>query len=273
MSRETKKYLPYILATLLLVGLIVMVQTQKPLKARTSGASFAQQAGYFFLPPGSAKVSDVTEAQYRALLTDFQVKYIMPVFNSTGRPLLIPAEWENPYFAAFAQNKDTYMQVSLWGGMARAPGASLPVLAGILCHEIGHVIAGEPRQTFTGAEWSSSEGQSDFYAAKDCLPQFLKAHPELVADINPQVLALCGGNELCARVAQTGVEMVQFFKRYDSQKSDDVSLWTPAPAAEQLLRNVYPSHQCRLDTYLAGALCQTGGSCSAPACWTANNQE
>ena len=107
MSRETKKYLPYILATLLLVGLIVMVQTQKPLKARTSGASFAQQAGYFFLPPGSAKVSDVTEAQYRALLTDFQVKYIMPVFNRTGRPLLIPAEWESPYFAAFAQNKDT----------------------------------------------------------------------------------------------------------------------------------------------------------------------
>ncbi len=273
MSRKTKKYLPYILATLLLVGLIAMVQTQKPLKARTSGTSFAQEAGYFFLPPGSLAVSDVTEAQYRALLNEFQVKYIMPVFRGTGKPLVIPNEWESPYFAAFAQDKEQYMQVSLWGGMARAPGATLPVLAGILCHEIGHVIAGEPRQTIQWAEWSSTEGQSDFYATKECLPQFLKAHPELVTEINPQVLALCGGNELCARTAQTGVEMVQFFKLYDSQKSAEVSLWTPAPASTELLRNVYPSHQCRLDTYLAGALCQTGGRCSAPTCWSANHQE
>lgn len=273
MSREIKKYLPYILATLLLVGLIAMVQTQKPLRVRTSGASFAQEPGYFFLPPGSSRVSDITYDQYRSLVNEFQVKYIMPVFHGTGKPLLVPDEWESPYFAAFAQDKDQYMQVSLWGGMARAPGADLAILAGILCHEIGHVLGGEPRQTIQWAEWSSTEGQSDFFATKECLPHFLKAHPDWALPVDPAVLELCDGNVLCARIAQTGVAMVNFFKRYDSQKSADVSLWTPAPAATELLRNVYPSHQCRLDTYLAGALCQTGGRCSAPACWSANHQE
>lgn len=273
MSRKHKKYLPYILATLLLIGLVAMVQTQKPLNARSTAISFSQERGYFYLPPGSVEVSTVTEAQYRALLNEFQVKYIMPVFHATGKPLVVQNEWESPYFAAFAQDKEAYFQAALWGGMARAPGASLPVLAGILCHEIGHIIGGEPRQSFSGAEWSSSEGQSDFYAAKDCLPQFLSAHPEWIPVVDPQALQICAGNELCARTAQTGLDMVRFFKQYDSQKSADVFLETPAPAADQLLRNVYPSHQCRLDTYVAGALCQNGERCLPPACWTAKHQE
>lgn len=270
MSKKTKQYLPYILAVILLVGLVVMVQTQKPLKARSSSVSFAQDAGYFYLPPGSPNVSGVTEDQYRQLIAEFQSKYIMPVYNTTGKPLVISYDWENPYFAGGSMDKGTYFQVILWGGLVRAPGASLEVLAGILCHEIGHTMGEEPRQTFTGAEWSSSEGQSDFFAGRTCIPEFLKAHPELATKVSTEALSVCEGNQLCARTAQVGLEMVRFFQKYDSQKSAPVSLLTPAPASKELLRNVYPSVQCRLDTYTAGAQCQLGGTCRPPVCWLPN---
>nr|BFD60856.1 hypothetical protein CKG001_29630 [Bdellovibrio sp. CKG001]BFD64269.1 hypothetical protein BdHM001_29500 [Bdellovibrio sp. HM001]BFD68464.1 hypothetical protein HAGR004_34860 [Bdellovibrio sp. HAGR004] len=268
MSKKTKKYLPYILAVILLVGLVVMVQTQKPLKARSSSISYAQDAGYFYLPPGSANVSDVTEEQYRQLLAEFQSKYMMRVYQQTGKPLVISYDWVNPYFAGGSMDKGTYLQVILWGGLARAPGASMEILAGILCHEIGHTMGEEPRQTFAGAEWSSSEGQSDFFTGRTCLPEFLSAHPELAQNVSEEAKSVCEGNLLCARTAQVGLAMTQFFQKYDSQKTDAVSLLTPAPTAKELLRNVYPSIQCRLDTYVAGAKCQLGGTCRPPACWS-----
>lgn len=272
MNGKMKKYLPYILATILLVGLIVMVQTQKPLQGRSSGASFAQEAGYFFLPPGSANTSDVTVEQYSKLVSEFQTKYMLPVFKVTGKPLLIPAEWENPYFAGFAIDRKSHMQVSLWGGMARAPGASIAILAGVLCHEVGHVIAGEPRQTIPGAEWSSIEGLSDYYAGLECLPEFLQKHTDIVPVPSAEALQVCNGHELCARTVTAGLELVQFFQKYDSQKSAPVSLFSPAPAAQELIRNLYPSTQCRLDSIVEGARCHAGGTCQLPVCWATTQQ-
>lgn len=247
-----------------------MVQTQKPLQGRSSSVSFAQEAGYFHLPPGSPNVSAVTEDQYRQLIYEFQSKYMMSVYKATGKPLVVSYDWENPFFAGGSMDKGTFLQVILWGGTVRAPGASVPVLAGILCHEIGHTLGEEPRQTFAGAEWSSSEGQSDFFTGRTCLPEFLKSHPELVTDVSAEALAVCKDHLLCARTAQVGLEMVRFFQRYDSQKTDPVSLLTPAPATKEVLRNVYPPIQCRLDTYVAGAQCQLGGACRPPVCWLPN---
>ncbi len=278
MNREQKKLIPYILAIVLLVGLILMVQTQKPLRGMSSSrASFAQESlggkGHFYLPPGSANVSSVTEDQYRDLLQEFQIRYIMPVFRLTGKPLLIPNEWGNPYFAGFAIDRGAHMQVSLWGGTARAPGASLVVLAGILCHEIGHILGGVPYQTIPGAEWSSTEGQSDFYAARDCLPDYLDKHPELLVTPDQGALMLCEGNRLCARTATAGLELMRFFERFSSASVAQLSVLTPAPAVDEMLLNVYPPSQCRLDSYVQGALCQLGRGCRPPTCWLPQQKE
>lgn len=250
-----------------------MVQTQKPLKARSSSASFASDKGYFFLPPGSPGGSEITETQYRGLINEFQIKYSMAVFKFTGKPLVIPHEWDSPYFAGFAIDKGAYMQISLWGGTARAPEATIPALAGILCHELGHILAGAPNQTLSGSEWSSTEGQSDFYAARDCLPEFLKEHPELLTTVEPEVLSVCQGHKLCARTAQAGLDLVRFFNRFDPIQIKTLSVLKPASASSHLLVNVYPSNQCRLDTYVQGALCQLEGSCRAPVCWLPADQE
>lgn len=266
-----KTNLPYILASVLLLLLIGMAQSKKTVIRY--GASTVAQAedekenDYFFLPEGVGPVSDITKTDYENILIQFTAQNFLSVFQQTGKPLLLPHEWESPFFAAFAKSEASLWQISLWGGMARAPGSSKGALAAILCHELGHIIGGEPRQTIPGAEWASSEGQSDFYAASVCLPKFLSANPHLVPVVSPKAQELCKGNLLCGKIMQAGLEMVSLFQKYSYREFTPVRLDLAAPSVPGLLRDTYPSDQCRLDTFKVGALCQTGGLCSAPACW------
>lgn len=246
-----------------------MVQSMKPLESRSVRAE--ESTGYFYLPAGSANVSNVTEKDYLELITDFQARYGARVLEKTGKPLLIPNEWDSPYFAAFAIPRDTHFQVSLWGGTVRAPGFVKPLIAAILCHEIGHILGGEPLQTIPGSEWASTEGQSDFFAAKTCLPEFFSRHPELIGEVDPKIQKMCDGNEACQKTAQAGWLLVNLFQKYSYHEYVPVSLDVKAEPAKELIRNSYPSDQCRLDTFIQGALCQSGSQCGAPVCWSATN--
>lgn len=233
--------------------------------------SFAEQEsgdrpGYFYLPPGSANVSSISEEQYKKVLIEFQNFWQLEVIQKTKKPLLVKLEWESPYFAAFAVDKTTHWEISLWGGMARAREATTAHLKAVLCHELGHIIGGEPRQTIPGSDWASTEGQSDFFAASVCLPKVLKAE-DLKNGLSADVSVICQQNEKCQLIAQAGWELILFFQRFSYKENPEVSLLTPAKAAPELVRNTYPSDQCRLDSYVQGALCSTGVSCRAPVCW------
>ncbi|MBV2168461.1 MAG: hypothetical protein KUL82_07120 [Bdellovibrio sp.] len=267
MAMALRKLLPFIIASLLLSLLVVMFQSPKTLIQRPVNAQESDRSGYFYLPVGSANVSALTRADYEQLIGKFVSFSFNQVYQKTGMPLIIPQEWESPYFAAFAQKKDHFMQISLWGGMARAPGVTKAALAAILCHELGHILGGEPRQTIPGSDWASIEGQSDFYSASECLPRFLKENPEIVTAVDPQVEKLCGGNSDCARTLQAGVEMIQVLQKYSYKENTPVNIFTPERATSALVRNTYPSDQCRMDSYVQGALCQLGESCRAPVCW------
>ena len=230
------------------------------------------RSDYFYQPVGATPASALTEADYLELIKFFQTKYLVPVMEKTGKPLIIPNEWSNPYFAGFATEKPTFFQVSLWGGTVRAPGANRGILAAILCHEIGHILGGEPRQTIPGAEWSSSEGQSDYFAAKICLPEALRQSPQVLSirEIDAEVKLLCLSHEVCEATAQIGLELVRFFQKYSYREFYPVQIDTPEKATDVLLRNTYPSDQCRLDTYLQGALAQLQKQTEPPKCWFKN---
>ncbi|KHD89090.1 MAG: hypothetical protein OM95_04450 [Bdellovibrio sp. ArHS] len=264
-----RKYLPYILGAVLLMALLAMAQSPRVLfKSKTGQRVQVQEStsGYFYLPVGSKNVSGLTEIDYAQLLGQFLVKNMAKVQDATGKKLIIPYEWQSPYFAAFAQQKEDFMQISVWGGMVRAPGATKAALAAILCHELGHILGGEPRQTIPGSDWASIEGQSDYYAASVCLPELLSAYPDLVSSIDEDVKKVCEQNELCEKTLQAGVEMVRLLQKYSYREYTPVSLFTPAPAASELIRNTYPSDQCRMDSFVQGSLCQLG-ACRAPVCW------
>ncbi len=262
-----RKLLPFIIASLLLSLLVVMFQSPKALIQRPVNAQDSGRSGYFYLPVGSTQVSTLTHQDYAELIAKFSSYSFIKVYQKTGMALVIPQEWESPYFAAFAQKKEHFMQISLWGGMVRAPGVTKGALAAILCHELGHILGGEPRQTIPGSDWASIEGQSDFYSASECLPRFLKENPGIVTAVDPQVEKLCKGNVDCARTLQAGVDMIHLLQMYSYREYTPVNILNPEKAASELIRNAYPSDQCRMDSYVQGALCQLGESCRAPVCW------
>lgn len=271
---------PYFVASVLLVILFAMTQVFSPLENRSEvarepahiqakmEAHASERSDYFFLPPETQMpVSDVTEQDYIQIIQRFMGFATADIYAQYRKPLLIPNEWESPFFAGYAKLDEKYAQISLWGGLVRAPGSTHGALVAILCHELGHLLGGEPRQRIAGADWASLEGQSDFFAAKTCMPRFFKAYPQFSLNISEEVVKKCGDDLICQKTLQAGLEMMNLLQRYSFKEYTPVDLQTLAPATEELITS-YPSEQCRLDTYVHGARCHDK-DCLPPPCWFA----
>lgn len=215
-------------------------------------------ADYFSLPPDAVNVGPVTQAKADKISADLFQLYFLEAFQKTQKPMMIQIEWEKPYFGAGVAEEDgPLIAVKIFGGMIRMPEMTEDILAAVICHEIGHVIGGAPYQDVIGAEWTSVEGQSDFFAASKCLPQYFHIlQPTLTKE------------ELKRKIELVGLGFFLIMHKYFSPLQPPVSLEKTAPeVATELNRHSYPSDQCRLDTFKAGAACLTEATCRAPVCW------
>lgn len=220
----------------------------------------------FYLPyDASTNVGPVDVMKAMAVSSQLQKIYANE-FSKQQHPnysLALTIDWTSPYFAAFSNlvsNPDSTNNfigsATVWGGYIRVPEMTESALAATFCHELGHHFGGQPRQQAPLPEWSSSEGQADYYAAHVCLPRWFQVATESQKPkvFEPQILKACGRNELCQLVAQAGYEFVKVIHRYSYQNLPALSLTIPdSLKVEQTLRNTYPSYQCRLDTFLMAA--------------------
>lgn len=177
-------------------------------------------------------------------------------------------DWEKPWIGAGSLLDDHgTFKVMLWGGFVRATKMTLPALEATICHEFGHLLAGQPKQRFpvegsTEREehWSSAEGQSDWFAATVCLPKLYRARG-------------LSDDETQSRVIQAGLDFAMFSHLHFDSASPLPSLATLAKEVpEATLHTAYPSLQCRLDTFHLGARCSNPRqSCPPrPRCWFAD---
>lgn len=151
--------------------------------------------------------------------------------------VLLDAQWESPYFGAGIAYYDNYFYMRIFGGTTRIEGMSLDAYAALACHELGHIIGGVPYQTIPGAEWSSSEGQADFFAASVCLPKYFREQ-NIPLDTIPD------------RVEKAGYELLNSLGPYGSQKELPLKRHTPFTYQTlETLINLYPSLQCRYETF------------------------
>jgi hypothetical protein len=212
---------------------------------------------YFYLPVDAVNVGPVSLEKANQVSSRLFLQHFNEVLAKTTKPLVIQLQWESPYFGGGALQDDSLVYVRIFGGMVRTPEMTEDIYALILCHEIGHMIGGEPYQDIPGAEWTSVEGQADFFAASVCLPRYFKTlEPSLSADLIQQ------------RIELAGLGFLQLSQKYATSNQEPVSLEkTATEVATELNRHSYPSDQCRLDTFKAGASCLTEATCRAPACW------
>ncbi len=155
----------------------------------------------------------------------------------------------------------------------------------LLCHELGHIVGGEPFMFFRGVTSGiavSAEGQADYYATSICLPHILGKEDNssfaMIAKNNAELSLLCPQEDvqkrgLCARIAEASLQ----FAIYNHQAIQESANETIPPkdpgvlpdlskhdsnVVESTLLRAYPSPLCRLDTLIAGFNKQ-----SRPSCW------
>lgn len=225
----------------------------------------------------------IKTTELMSFLTQTYTKLIQDNSVSAGaqNQLSWDFNWSQNYLGAGSSLNQHKFTIMLYGGYVRAEGMSFELLAVTLCHELGHYLGGEPKQVFNGIkDWSLSEGQSDYFAARECLPkvyQFFKNKKNYlkITLTKSEQDIFCSVSNLdirqqCLWSMSAALEFAKFAHHYfdrDSQVPSVLKKANEEPSSS--LVSVYPTTQCRLDTYITASRCAAGevSFCQRPRCW------
>lgn len=212
--------------------------------------------------------STMTEERFNDIIDSVTVVY-EPIVSSFGANLVVDKDWEDPTVNAYANQSGKKWTVAMFGGLARRPEVTDDGFAMVVCHELGHHLAGYP---FYGSDdWAASEGQSDYFASHTCAKRIWKNETEKNAEFKKSVDAFAKSkcdvsytdpNEqnLCYRIAMAGKSLAKLLAalRTGAEPKFD----TPDMNKVTKTKASHPAAQCRLDTYFAGSLCLKDGPVS-----------
>ncbi len=203
----------------------------------------------------------ITQAQFNAVIASAEAIY-KPLFKERfGATLTIERKWNDSTVNAYAEQPSARQwKVTMFGGLARRPEVTSDGFALVLCHEIGHHLAGYP---FVST-WAANEGQSDYFATAVCAQKVLaatrsrEAVKEAAGELPASVRAKCDGaypsttkRQTCYRAVAGGRSLAELL----GGGAGSVDLERTDRRVVTRTNNEHPAAQCRLDTYVAGALC------------------
>jgi hypothetical protein len=220
----------------------------------------------------------VTEEAFFKVTQDLEKLY-QPIVQARGGVLEIVKNWKSNEANAFARRNGTTYNVSMFGGLARHPMNTIDGFTMVICHELGHHLAGKPLVS----TWASTEGQSDYYASAKCMRKYLSTQdnaavvatmivPEKVQTHCFKSFGPSNDHALCIRSSLAGLALSNVLHSLTGGggsgsgggwgKSDRPStpsvkpdFKTPDTSRVTTTATKHPKAQCRLDTYFAGAVC------------------
>lgn len=235
-----------------------------------------------------------------------------PIAKSLGGNLVFVSNWQSSTVNAYAsrhgqEDEDgeeteprNEWRLTFLGGLARHKFMTRDGFSLVICHEIGHQMGGAPRLD-GDTYWASIEGQSDYFATAKCLRRLWmkknnskalqgKIIPEILMQKCSEQWKAIQDRELCLRSGLAAESVAQVFASLKTF-SKPPKFETPDSKVVKKTDNSHPAPQCRLDTYLAGALCEISylddlgddefkGACHMrsgqqiglrPACWFKSN--
>lgn len=198
-----------------------------------------------------------------------------PIAQREGLSLNIKWYPNEPIFNASGMNTDHSWNISIYGGLISKPDLSAEAFRFILCHEMGHVIGGSPRFDLMDDRVvldnskngnTSNAGQPDYYAASVCMKLLLKNKDNSKfnsSNLDPALKLKCENEfkiesekNLCKRIGSAGLAAMSFLNAY-MKTSANLSFATPSKKTAIQMESGHPDFQCRVDTILAGALCNS----------------
>ncbi|OHU86987.1 MULTISPECIES: hypothetical protein [Pseudoalteromonas] len=238
-------------------------------QAHSSGESGFEQASLInhadiFMPENNLHLrhnaggGNISEAEFNRIIDEVNI-YYEPLVNSHGANLVWKRNWNDDTVNAYAMQQGNNWIVSMFGGLARAPEVTADGFALVVCHELGHHLGGFP---FKGTRWASSEGQSDYFASHSCAKKIWSNddNSQYRYSVHPTAKRQCDATygsyyeqNLCYRTSMAGLSLAKLLAAGRGQhvSFDD----RDRSVVSQTYEN-HPQPQCRLDTYVEGALCK-----------------
>lgn len=215
------------------------------------------------LNPSPHEKSNVSRMQFNAII-DKAEKIYAPVIRAQGGKLVFNRLWKDETVNASANQDGKTWTVNMYGGLARRPEVTPDGFAMVVCHELGHHLAGYSFYNEIERSWAANEGQSDYFATHSCAKEMWKDEPEVNARSREKVLPfaqqLCDMNytqqadrDICYRASNGGLSLATLLAKL--RESDAPKFETPDRSVVSETYDGHPEAQCRLDTYLAGAVC------------------
>lgn len=207
----------------------------------------------------------MTEQKFESIINRVYQTYA-PIVKSKGATLKMVNNWKDGTVNAYADRNHWLKtwKIHMFGGLARHPLITDDGFLLVVCHELGHHIGGAPTDRSSDSSWGSFEGQADYFGTLKCLRRILQKddNQSIISKmtIDPIVVSKCetiykSANEiaLCERIALAGKSLGMVLGDLNGNPKVDFS--TPDKTVVSRTDYKHPEAQCRLDTYLSGALC------------------
>lgn len=217
------------------------------------GASFMPENDLHLRPTMQADTMD--QREFDRIIDQVMAIYKPLVKEEFSANLVVERAWNDRTVNAYAYQSGSNWYVKMFGGLAKRVTSEAFML--VLCHEIGHHLGGFP---YVRNDWAANDGQSDAFATQVCMRKVLaeetKVNATFAKSVHPTPKKECDkawntddDRNLCYRIVSGGKSVTNIFGRND---------WTtPDRRRVTTTDHKHPPSQCRLDTYLAGAVCAT----------------
>ena len=235
--------------------------------------SFAHEA---CLPENNLYISadvkftkSVVEQEFHDAIDEIEKIYGPILKNEHQAELVVERKWDDGTVNAYAFRKGSKWHVAMFGGLARHPETTKDGFSAVICHEVGHHIGGAPKKKSWMSSWASNEGQADYFATSKCLKLLFETQEQKTLDLynqakkdSEELSAKAKCDEIhsnlleaaiCYRGALAGKSLARLLGSL--RGNADVSFDTPDTSVVTKTDDNHPAAQCRMDTYLQGALC------------------
>lgn len=229
------------------------------------------ETGYHcqFAPPNNMNIpvnagKSLNYAEYTQALNMFEALF-SPIVRRYGKKLHINRLWHDGTVNAYATSDEYTFYINMFGGLARHPYLTLDGFIMVACHELGHHIGGAPQK---GWRQVSNEGQSDYFAAHRCMREilwnldndtymnYMQLDREVVMACHKRYRSFADVRhyQVCVRTGMAGLSLANMLANLRGVTTlPRVS--TKDRTVVEATDDSHPNAQCRLDTYMAGALC------------------
>lgn len=249
---------------LLIVSLAIIFTTINVFACDIDGKTGYLPENDLYISVDAKNTNNMTEERFNEII-DKADKHYAPIVADKGGKLKWARLWSNGTVNASAQRQGKTYKVNMYGGLARHELVTEDGFALVVCHELGHHLAGAPKVTRFFSKWASNEGQSDYFASLKCFRRVFEAEdneaivaamtvPAIVKTKCEANFTLANDVALCIRASMAGKSLADLLGSLRNSAPTDFT--TPDENEVSRTNNAHPASQCRLDTYFQGAICE-----------------